>query len=784
MATLTANGLRTPLRGHQEIAVGSCVTSFAQGTPRVTVTMATGTGKTLVGLNTVQETAPHGSALVVMPTLKLLEQTAAVWHTEGRRGLYLGVCHLPQPEEPALHGILTMVHTAEELAAQVANADGPVNVFSTYASLKKIEAAHRDFHLPRWDVLISDEAHRSAGDLGKTWANIHSNDALPAHHRLYMTATPRVFDHEAVSKGLRPAPECEIASMDDLSLYGPVVYRISLAEAIDQGLLADYEIVAVEITDEELRRILNRQTLSTQTTEGLRVAAAQVALLRAQHRYDLRRTLSFHALVAAASAFAETLHETAKLMPATTQTPLQVSTVNSRQSPIERHRATESFVATPLHAPHTGTPPRRAVLTNCRCYTEGVDIPTIDSILFADPKTSSVDIVQAVGRALRQTPGDGKISRIVVPVYIAPGQDIGEGTKRTPFHLLYQVMIALSVYDEHVFHRVKYIRHDDDADRPHIAARPERADEIIPLLSLTHAAPPNKVWERGFESAERFHAEHGHLDVPSRYLGTDRFYLGWWIGQQRSLRQNHMLLPERISALDTLGMTWEHPRHSIEYTLQLARDYAAHHGHLAPRTDERHRGIRLGRWIAERRKEARERTLPFCYHRALNEIYPWWNARWSSSWNRAYTEALAAARSGDLTFPDLRPDQEDSTLTRWLDAQIDAFGNLQADQQNLLGALPFDHPLALLLRRPRGAAEFAFVRGLRAARAFWRGHQHLNVPTNHITSEHGRSFRLGDWISEKRRNPQRLSQEQLDALHALDMRWIPRQQRFRHRNGR
>ncbi|MET8514333.1 DEAD/DEAH box helicase family protein [Streptomyces sp. NPDC005077] len=119
MATLTANGLRTPLRGHQEIAVDSCVTSFAQGTPRVTVTMATGTGKTLVGLNTVQETAPHGSALVVMPTLKLLEQTAAVWHKEGRRGLYLGVCSLPAPEEPDLRGVLTMVHTAEELAAQV-----------------------------------------------------------------------------------------------------------------------------------------------------------------------------------------------------------------------------------------------------------------------------------------------------------------------------------------------------------------------------------------------------------------------------------------------------------------------------------------------------------------------------------------------------------------------------------------------------------------------------------------------------------------------------------------
>ncbi|MEV6012297.1 Helicase associated domain protein [Streptomyces sp. NPDC051976] len=776
MATLTANGLRTPLRGHQEIAVDSCVTSFAQGTPRVTVTMATGTGKTLVGLNTVQETAPHGNALVVMPTLKLLEQTAAVWRREGRRGRYLGVCSLPAPEEPDLRSVLTMVHTPEHLAAEAASAraDGPVNVFSTYASLKKIEAAHRDLHLPRWDVLISDEAHRSAGNLGKTWAIIHSNDALPAHHRLYMTATPRIFDHEAVSRGLRPAPECEIASMDDLSLYGPVVYRISLAEAIDQGLLADYEIVAVEITDEDLRRILNRHTTSTQTAEGLRVAAAQVALLRAQHRYDLRRTLTFHTFVAAATTFAETLHETAALMPATTQAPLQVCTVNSRQSPFERHRATENFVATPLHTQPTRTPPRRAVLTNCRCYTEGVDIPTIDSILFADPKTSSVEIVQAVGRALRQTPGDGKISRIIVPVYIAPGEDLGEGTKRTPFHLLYQVMIALSVYDEHVFHRVEYLRHDDDADRPHIAARPERADEIIPLLGLTHASPPNKVWEHGFESAERFHAEHGHLDVPSRHLGADRFYLGWWIGQQRSLRQNHMLLPERINALDTLGMTWEHPRHSIEYTLQVAREYTARHGHLAPRTDERHGGIHLGRWVAERRKEARERTLPFCYHRALNEIYPWWNARWHSSWNRAYTKALAAARKGDLAFPDLRPDGDDSPLTRWLDQQIDALPSLHPNQHNLLGALPLQHPLALLLRRPRGASEWAFARGLRAARTFWRAHQHLDVPFAYACRQDGPRFLLGRWIADKRRAPGALTREQLDALQALDMRWLPR----------
>ncbi|WP_248869289.1 DEAD/DEAH box helicase family protein, partial [Streptomyces sp. HNA39] len=92
MATLTSNGLRTPLRGHQTLAVDACIDEFTDGAPRVSVIMATGTGKTLVALNTVQETAPQGNALVVMPTLDLLEQTAAVWQGEGRQGVYLGYC--------------------------------------------------------------------------------------------------------------------------------------------------------------------------------------------------------------------------------------------------------------------------------------------------------------------------------------------------------------------------------------------------------------------------------------------------------------------------------------------------------------------------------------------------------------------------------------------------------------------------------------------------------------------------------------------------------------------
>ncbi|MET8205884.1 Helicase associated domain protein [Streptomyces sp. NPDC005373] len=768
MATLTLNGLKTPLRGHQDMAVDAIVTGFAEGATRVTSTMATGTGKTHVGLHAVQETAPEGRALVLVPSQALLEQTAALWHREGRPGRYLGVCTPDEALSRSLAKTMTVVNTPESLAEVAADVDGPLNVFCTYHSLFKVVQAHADYHLPDWDVVVADEAHHTAGRLDKAWGTVHDNDALPARHRLYMTATFRKFDRQRAPNG---GLDVEVASMDDQSLYGPVVYRISMAEAIQQGLLADYRIAVITITDKDLRRSLGG-SVTSYTAEALRAAAAQIALLVAQKRYDLRRTLTFHPCIAAAEACAETLPQTAARMLGYDVSRLQVNTVNSKQNSFDRYQNYEAFRSAPLSTHPADPQPRRAVLTNCRCCAEGIDIPAIDSLLFAHPKTSTIDIVQAVGRTLRQTPGDGKISTIIIPVYAAPGEDIGHATRRTRFHLIYRVLIELSAYDEHVFYRLEYLNADGEPTEPELAARPERVDEILAVLDLNHVDAPNQVWEMGFEQAQRHHAEHGDLDVASRHLTTDRFYLGWWLGQQRSLRANRMLLPDRIKRLTTLGMTWQHPSRSIEYKLDVARDYTAQHGHLAPRTHEHHAGIALGRWVAERRREARHRTLPDCYHRALNDIYPWWAARWKEEWKRTYAAALKAARRGELTFPDLSPDSDDNPLTRWLDHQLDHLGDLTDIQHNLLGALPLDHPLALLLRRPRGASACAFARGLRAARTFWRSHQHLNVPRTYPCTVDGYPLDLGRWIRERRHNPSQLTREQLDALQALDMRWI------------
>jgi superfamily II DNA or RNA helicase len=767
--TASQDQLATPLRGHQAVAVDNSVSAFRDHHARASVVMATGTGKTLVALHVAHRIASHGNVVLFAPNIQLLYQTAQVWQREGRQGLYLAICH--EDAGAVLPDGVLRVDSAAELAHHAAQAAvyGPLNVFCTYQSQEKVEEAHRDHHLARWDLIICDEAHRTAGDGNRPWARVLDDDLVPARHRLHMTATPRVLARDADEDTLGTDA---IASMDDPRLYGPVVYRLSLAESIQEGLLADYEIVAVEVTEEDLRRALRNPGRVDATTEGLRLAAAQVALLYAQHLYDLRRTLTFHTHIADASVFAQTLSETAQFAPPHMRCHLSSNVVHSKVSTVARRQRMQEFIDTPAHTSKGEDIPRRAVLSNCNCFTEGVDIPSLDSILFADPKSSPVQILQAVGRALRQVPGQGKIARIIVPVYLRPGEHLERGAKGTSFHLLYQILISLSIWDELVFGRVSLLG-GDLAQRPHTPIQPLRADELMGLLHPKHTPAPNQIWDTGYGHARTFYDQHRHLNVPSRHLTPDGFYLGWWVGKQRSLKKHGMLLPQRAADLDLLRIQWEHPRISIEFTLDIARDYTGRHGHLVPTYAEIHDGVRLGAWLARRRVEADHDDLPYCYHRALNEIYPWWNSRWDKTgqWRRTYAAVLSAARQNKVPFPRLGPEQAANPYSEWLADQIAALPHLTPTQHELLGQIPLRHPLAYLLRRPRGYSAWAFHKGLREAYLFWRTHQHLVVPTIYRGDDPNDPLLLRRWLAERRRNVTQLTTEQINALQALDMRW-------------
>lgn len=759
--------LSSKLWTRQRDAADCVLNAFAMGRTRQQVIMPCGTGKTHLAVHIAHEVTANSRSLTLLPTLELLNQTARVWYTAGRPGRYLGVCSEAQTSEPVLDGILTMTSDPAHLAQAVRDADGPVNVFATYAALKKIRLAHRDHQLPRWDIAIVDEAHRTAGARSKAWGAIHDDDAIPALHRLYLTATPRIWD---VNRGVVTEP---IASMDDVSLYGAVAYRYSLAEAIHEGRLADYRIAAPEIHHPQLRAFLTSRTKRGRTpqADAARVAAAQLALLKAREDHHIQRVVSFSRSIAQCEALAETLPQTAAAIPGGHADGLWVSSVHSQHSrPVRRERMSH-FGQAPADR-REGSLAELRVLCNVRLCVEGVDFPLADSVLFADPKQSTIDIIQAIGRALRIGPGMNKVSTLIIPVLFGPGQRPEEATFGTPYHLLHQVMIALRAYDEHYFYRLPISGRRLLISTPDYAIRPARALEIAPHLMLRIMEPEPDIWDTGMAAARTFHTARGHLDVPSNHITDDGFHLGCWLGYQRALKTAGHLPAARVAALATFNITWRHDPDSTEAFLDTAQAYAREHGHLLPRdAQETYQRRPLAQWLLQQRRQDDEGTLPDPYRRALKDIDRWWNPRWSDAWQRALTR-VRDSTSPPVIIPGPLPGDADH-VARWLDRQFDMFPTLEKEQRQQLAALPFkDSPLVLALHR---ATTNHFAGGLRAARHFYRQHHHLRVPPGLHVGEGDRRFPLGPWITDLRAQAHRnaLSPEETESLEALAMEWTP-----------
>lgn len=86
-------------------------------------------------------------------------------------------------------------------------------------------------------MIVCDEAHRTTGIKIKgtddsAFVKVHDNKFLQAKHRLYMTATPRIYTEEAKKKARQGY--AELCSMDDIEKYGEEIYRIGFSEAVEK----------------------------------------------------------------------------------------------------------------------------------------------------------------------------------------------------------------------------------------------------------------------------------------------------------------------------------------------------------------------------------------------------------------------------------------------------------------------------------------------------------------------------------------------------------------------
>lgn len=430
-------------REHQKQAVADTLSGFKKH-DRGQLVMACGTGKTLVAL-WVKEDLDAERTLVLVPSIALVDQFASEWrkhHAADREFTALCVCS--DTTVGQLDDEDSVRFTTEDLSrdgfdvtsdperiASFLKRSGRKVVFSTYQSLHQIAKAQMDDSVPAFDLAIADEAHRCAGDQNGLYATILDGDRVRANKRLFATATPKIF---RAKKGQDEADQT-VVDMSDEDLFGPRFHALSFGEAIRQNLLSDYRVVIVMVDASDAQAVIGNSD-----DEAKILQAAQVGLLKAIDEYGLRRVVSFHSRIDDASRFAGNLPAVASAMKSVgklTRWP-SADHVSGKMLTDERKKKMEVF-----RSNAEGT---CRVLTNVRCLAEGVDVPDIDGVAFIDPKSSEVEIIQALGRAIRKHE-DKPYGVVILPVFAGKGDSATEVIENSNFKPVWDVLNALRAHD-------------------------------------------------------------------------------------------------------------------------------------------------------------------------------------------------------------------------------------------------------------------------------------------------------------------------------------------------
>jgi superfamily II DNA or RNA helicase len=430
-------------RPHQEAAVAA-VTTHLQTHDRGRVLMACGSGKSLVGF-WVQAAMGAKQVVVAVPSLSLLNQTLKEWATEwaarGERVRYTAVCG----DESAADIGDSFVEHAYELGIDTYTDEARIAerlkalrgehhvVFTTYQSSHRLAAAVKAAK-HSFDLGILDEAHKTVGEWGGRFTTL-LHPKVPIRKRIAMTATERV---------LRGADD-RVLSMDDPKVYGEVAFSYTFKAAIADGVICDYKIITLAVSESRIRELIKDNAHLLLKGKGgqdkARLAqdlAAGELLAKGLDEFGVRHAISFHRSIAAASGFRDQWDAVGSLVERKTRT--TALHVSSKVSTGQRVQLLREFREADA-----------ALITNARCLTEGVDVPNVDAVLFADPRRSTVDIVQAVGRALRKSAQKpDKIGYVLLPVLVEDGQTVDDFLESSAFKEVGRVIATLSTHDERI----------------------------------------------------------------------------------------------------------------------------------------------------------------------------------------------------------------------------------------------------------------------------------------------------------------------------------------------
>jgi len=789
-ATPQESATPRPLFDHQVPAVADAVGGLAD-TARGQVIMACGTGKTVVAQRIAEALAgtDTDTVLVLFPNLGLLAQNARAWATYREvEFTALALCSEQQVGrgkardsdeiqlDPTEFGIPNTTDP-DVLADWLRNTPGRRVVFATYQSSNKLTDMHTAHpELGGWSMIVCDEAHRTAGPSAGLFSTVLDDTRVPALRRLFLTATPRLH------RLTRGKAADDVVSMDDDTLFGPRLHELSFAAAAEAGVLARYRLVVIGVDDAAINTLIRSNTRLTGLHDlDAKKAATLVAVNRAAKQHGLHRILAYHNAIEHSRDFAAHLALVEAALPGTHKPtgPLGVRHVDGSMAPAEREAALTALTDT------DDTGGAWTVVSNVKCLTEGIDVPTLDGIVVCEPRSSAVDVVQMVGRAIRPNTARDEPSVILLPVYLAPGDDAVQVVARSDFSEVVQTMTAMRDMDQTLD---TYFT---------TAAEPW---EVTHQKVTTHTAAANQVPSPDDDDPE------------TARLGQ------WCVRQAKAVEEDATTAPGRrrltgpqttkvtalpgFAEIDTTDVDWtgrksrksagrppidfdmpEGVEQSMAARLAEAihlhvvgaltdgyetgvahlRSYVARQGHAnVPRKSVTDDGFKLGGWVSGRREDRTIGRLSAKRIAELNALGMVWDIhdvgyRIGLDHLRSYI-----ARLGHVDVPQESVTDDGFKLGKWVasrrrDRQV---GRLSAARITELDALGMVW----------NTTEARYQSGVDHLRAYTAAQGHANVPATHVADD---GFKLGAWVSNRRteHTAGRLSPARFAELNALGMVW-------------
>lgn len=466
------------LRPHQREAIDDVLNGFKTNN-RGKLIMACGTGKTFTSLRCAEELLNgRGSILFLVPSIALVNQTLSEWSAQSNYSFdSIVVCSdnkasknedntnmvddLIIPSTTDINALKKWVETIQ--TAKTVDNKKMHYVFSTYQSIKKVAEMQKvtGFH---FDLMICDEAHRTTG-VKLSWEDesyftkVHDDSFIQADKRLYMTATPRVYG--SVVKEKAKDADAILCSMDDEKIYGPEFHCLSFGDAVKQGLLTDYKVLILAIDEEyvkkELQGLLTDENHEIKMDDAVKIMGCWKGLSKVSIDPNDKSFTADPTPMKRAVAFTNRIKDSVNLVNAFKQ----VQEYMKMNHPVETERLTDveiqhvdgSFNAIEkkkrIQWLKDNTEENECrILTNARCLSEGVDVPALDAVIFLNPRSSIVDIIQSVGRVMRKA--EGKLyGYIVLPIGISATEEPEKALdNNAKYKIVWDVLQALRSHDD------------------------------------------------------------------------------------------------------------------------------------------------------------------------------------------------------------------------------------------------------------------------------------------------------------------------------------------------